>query len=68
MPTLSVKGMHCGNCSNAVTKALQGIEGIKNVSVDLAGAEARWENIDEAHPVDVENIKKAIVSIGFEVE
>lgn len=34
---LEVQGMTCGNCVAHVTKALQGVSGVKGVDVDLAG-------------------------------
>ena len=35
MPTLTVKGMSCNHCKQAVTKALEAIPGVSDVSVDL---------------------------------
>ncbi len=40
MTTIKIKGMSCNHCVMAVTKALNEIEGIKNVKVDLAKGEA----------------------------
>ena len=68
MPNILVKGMHCGNCSNAVTKAILGVEGVKNASVDLSSATASWENKDNAAPADVAAIKEAVRAIGFDPE
>ena len=60
MPTVKIKGMSCNHCVTAVTKALGGIEGVRNVKVDLARGEATFE---EATPVDrsviAERIRKA---------
>lgn len=68
MPTIQVKGMHCGNCRNAVTKALLGMEGVKSAEVDLETGIASWENVDESNPVSLDEIKKTILGIGFEPE
>ncbi len=54
---LKVKGMSCQHCVMSVTKALGQLEGIKNVQVDLAKGEVRFDNskeiasnrIDESH-------------------
>ncbi len=38
--TLSVSGMSCGKCAARVEKALRGVPGVTNASVDLAQAVA----------------------------
>lgn len=65
MSTVKIKGMRCGHCVASVTKALEAIEGVTNVKVDLAKGEATY---DEARPVDTGRIGAAISAIGFEVE
>ena len=62
MPAVTVKGMSCNHCRQAVTEALQAIP---DVTVDLATGEAAWK---ETQPVDVAEVKKAIVKLGFEVQ
>lgn len=64
MATVKIKGMRCGHCSSAVTKALEEIEGISNVDVDLENGLA---NYSEKDTVPLETIKEAITKIGFEV-
>ncbi len=64
MPTIQIKGMSCNHCVMAVTKALSGIDGIRNVKVDLARGEATF---DEAKPVDRAVIRERIKKAGFEV-
>ncbi len=66
MPTISVKGMTCQHCRSAVTKAVTGVPGTAEVSVDLQKAEASWKDADPAKPASVEEVKKAIRAIGFE--
>lgn len=68
MPNILVKGMHCGNCSNAVTKAILAVSGVKSASVDLATATATWENADDSAPANRETIKEAILAVGFDPE
>ena len=60
---VSVKGMSCQHCVNAVTKALEQLEGVKNVEVSLEKGEARFE---ESGPVDREAVRKAIRDAGYE--
>lgn len=65
MTTVKIKGMRCGHCVGSVTKALEAIDGVTNVKVDLAKGEAAYE---ESKPVAIDQIKGAIDAIGFEVE
>jgi copper ion binding protein len=61
---LKVKGMSCQHCVMSVTKALSQLDGIKNVQVDLAKGEVRFDNIKA---VASDKIEKAIVDAGYEV-
>ncbi len=63
METLKIDGMHCGNCTAAVTKALEAIDGISAVYVDLEKKEASFEN----NGIAKEKLKAAIQAIGFDV-
>ncbi|OBQ46139.1 heavy-metal-associated domain-containing protein [Halodesulfovibrio spirochaetisodalis] len=65
MPALTVSGMSCQHCVSAVTKALESIEGISDVSVDLLSGKVEWK---EATPVPQDVIESAITGIGFEVK
>lgn len=65
MSTVKIKGMRCGHCVGSVTKALEAIEGVTDVKVDLAKGEATYV---EGRPVEINKIKAAISAIGFEVE
>lgn len=64
METIKIKGMSCQHCVMAVTKALGGIEGIKDVRVDLEKGEATFT---EVKPVDRTQIKERIAKAGFAV-
>lgn len=64
MSSIKVKGMSCQHCVASVTKALDAIDGISNVKVDLAAGQADYT---EEKPVDLATIKQAIKQIGFEV-
>ncbi len=64
MTTLKVKGMSCQHCVMSVTKALNQLEGIQNVQVDLAKGEVRFENTKS---VASDQIEKAIGDAGYEV-
>ena len=66
MPELKVGGMRCVNCQNAVGKALNGLDGLLKINVDLAKGVVSWEDKDPTHPVDMAVVKKEINKIGFE--
>jgi len=61
---LKVKGMSCQHCVMSVTKALSQLEGIKNIQVDLAKGEVRFDNTKS---VPSNRIEKAIQEAGYEV-
>lgn len=61
---LKVKGMSCQHCVMSVTKALNQLEGIKDVQVDLAKGEVRFESTKE---VASNRIAKAIEDAGYEI-
>jgi len=62
--TVKIKGMSCNHCVMAVTKALNGIEGIKDVKVDLAKGEATFNN---EKPIDMKMIRDAVEKAGYEI-
>lgn len=64
MALLKVKGMSCQHCVMSVTKALNQLEGIQNVQVDLEKGEVRFENIKA---IANDQIIKAITDAGYEV-
>ena len=64
MTTIKIKGMTCRHCVMAVTKALGGIDGIRDVQVDLEKGEAAFT---EEKPIDRALIRERIVKAGFDV-
>ena len=64
MKSIKIKGMSCQHCVMAVTKALQEIDGVKDVRVDLERGEAAF---NEEKPVDPEIIRAHIEKAGYEV-
>lgn len=65
--TLDVTGMTCGHCVSAVTKELEAVSGVKNVSVDLNVGEASEVTVvsDDVLPEDA--LRAAIDEAGYEV-
>lgn len=61
--TIYIAGMHCQHCVKAVEEALQSLEGISQVTVDL---EQNLATVAADNVTD-EAIKEAIEDIGFDV-
>jgi copper chaperone len=61
---LKLKGMSCQHCVMSVTKALSQLDGVKNVQVDLAKGEVRFDNTKN---IASDQIQKAITDAGYEV-
>lgn len=62
MMTVKIKGMKCQHCVKATSKALEEIDGVTNVRVDLEKGEAAFDG-----EISPGVIKEAIAKIGFEV-
>ncbi len=63
--TLSIRGMTCGGCVSAVTKALKSAEGVKEVDVSLEQGQARIA-YDE-NRVSLANLRTVVQRAGYEV-
>ncbi len=64
MKTIKIEGMSCKHCVMAVKKALEGIDGLQNIEVDLDKGEAKF---DENKPIDPAVIKERIEKAGYKV-
>ncbi len=64
MPTINITGMSCNHCVMAVTEALDEVDGIVDIKVDLAKGEATF---DETTPVDMDTVKEKVKEAGYEV-
>jgi copper chaperone CopZ len=64
MPEIMVKGMSCGHCAAAVTKALRVLPGVGEVQVDLASGRVTY---DCEKPFPAEEVARAIKAAGYEV-
>lgn len=60
---VNVDGMSCNNCAKHVKNALEEVEGIKEVSVNLDDKNA---DVSYEGNIDVESIEKAITEAGYE--
>ena len=60
MTTIKIEGMKCQHCVSSVQKALETLDGITGVQVDLEANEASFEG-----DVDLQQVKTAIAEKGF---
>lgn len=61
---LFIEGMSCNHCVMAVKKALNEVEGVISVEVDLEGKKAVVELSKE---VEENVLKEVVTSVGYEV-
>ena len=61
---LKVKGMSCQHCVMSVTEALNQLDGIQNIQVDLQKGEVRFDN---TKAVASDRIEKTIEEAGYQV-
>ena len=59
-----VKGMTCGHCAAAVTRALEALPGVSQVQVDLAGGRVSFTNVN---PIPREELARVIKAAGYEM-
>jgi copper chaperone CopZ len=58
---LKVNGMSCGSCSQTVEKALQGVDGVTSVQVNMSPPEAI---IEKADSVTLDQLNSALSKAG----
>lgn len=63
MTTIKINGMKCQHCVSSVSQALENIDGVSDVSVNLETSEASYT---ASESISTEEIKEAIKKIGFE--
>lgn len=61
---ITVKGMSCGHCAAAVTKALEALPGVSQVQVDLATGRVTFASVGS---IPQEDLAKAIKAAGYEM-
>ncbi len=59
-----VKGMSCGHCAAAVTRALEALPGVSGVQVDLTSGRVTFSSAD---PVSMEEVAQVIKAAGYEL-
>lgn len=61
--TISVEGMHCGNCAASIKKKLKATAGVEDVEVSFEKKQA-WIKFDD-QKLTVAKIREIINSTGF---
>ncbi|WP_455603488.1 heavy-metal-associated domain-containing protein, partial [Cellulosimicrobium funkei] len=65
--TLGVTGMTCGNCVAHVTKDLEAVAGVENVSVELRVGSTSEVTVFSDDPLDEAALREAVDEAGYEV-
>lgn len=58
--TLKVEGMSCGHCTQAVTRAIEAVQGVTGVQVSLERQEAVVDG-----PADIGQLVQAVRDAGY---
>lgn len=61
--SIKIEGMSCASCVGRVERVLAAVEGVKQVSVNLATEMAR---VDSALPLDFDKLRQAIDKAGYQ--
>ena len=61
---ITVKGMSCGHCAAAVTKALEELPGVSQVQVDLSSGRVTFAS---DNPLSQEELARVIKGAGYEL-
>jgi Cu+-exporting ATPase len=62
--TIGIKGMHCASCVLVIEKALSGLPGVKNATVNLATTKATVEYNPEL--VKDSDLESAVSNVGYQ--
>lgn len=63
--TYFVTGMTCDHCVAAVTEELQGIEGVRDVEIDLVNGGDSRVVVTSDHPLPAEMVSAAVHEAGY---
>lgn len=61
---IKIKGMSCNHCVMAVTKALNGLQGVTDVNVDLENGQA---TVEHDPSVSLKTVHEQIAKAGYEI-
>lgn len=64
---ISVSGMTCGHCVNAVTEELSELDGVTAVDVDLVSGGDSLVRISHDRDLDPAQVREAVAEAGYTV-
>ncbi|SCL13603.1 Copper chaperone CopZ [Micromonospora nigra] len=62
--TYRVTGMTCGHCVNSVSSEISGIDGVRDVTVDLGSGQV---TVTSEAPLDPAAVRAAVDEAGYEL-
>lgn len=62
--TYRVTGMTCGHCVNSVSSEISGIDGVREVTVDLGSGQV---TVTSEAPLDPTAVRAAVDEAGYEL-
>jgi len=63
---LAIKGMHCASCSSRVERALSGLDGVREASVNLAAEKAQITY--DSSLIDTQTLTQTVDRAGYEAQ
>ena len=60
----TVQGMTCGHCVSSVSTEVGAIEGVTDVSVDLASGQV---TVTSQNPLDTDTVRAAVDEAGYDL-
>ena len=65
--TVSIDGMTCGHCVNAVTEEIEALDGVQGVTVELVKGGISTATVTSTRPIDEATISEAVAEAGYTV-
>lgn len=65
--TISIDGMTCGHCVDAVTEELKALEGVQEVSIELHKGGISTATVSSDAQLDPAQIGEAVAEAGYTV-
>ncbi|WBL20100.1 MULTISPECIES: heavy-metal-associated domain-containing protein [Citricoccus] len=63
--TISMTGLTCGHCQQAVTRELSALNGVTDVAVDLVPHGVSTATVTSASPLSQEQLRDAVAEAGY---
>lgn len=63
--TVSMTGLTCGHCQQAVTRELSALDGVTDVAVDLVPQGVSTATVTSQSPLSQEQLRDAVEDAGY---